>query len=107
MDLPTGTVTFLFTDIEGGERLWESRPAQMPQALERYRMLVRQAVEGAAGYLFKTAGDACYAAFISAELAVHAAVNAQLALRQRSSPVGWGARSRQRDFMVRPTLCAA
>jgi class 3 adenylate cyclase len=45
-DLPTGTVTFLFTDIAGSTTLWEQHPEAMPSALARHDALMRQAVEG-------------------------------------------------------------
>ena len=56
--LPSGTVTLLFTDIEGSTRLWESQPVQMHAALVRHDLLVRSAVEATGGYVFKTVGDA-------------------------------------------------
>ena len=64
--LPSGTVTLLFTDIEGSTRLWESQPVQMHAALVRHDLLVRSAVEAAGGYVFKTVGDAFCVAFPTA-----------------------------------------
>ena len=58
VERPTGTVTFLFTDIEGSTRLWEEHPAEMRVALERHDEIVRSAVESNDGYVFSTAGDA-------------------------------------------------
>ncbi len=46
-DLPTGTVTFLFTDIEGSTRAWESHPVEMEAALRRHDAVVRAAIEAA------------------------------------------------------------
>jgi predicted ATPase/class 3 adenylate cyclase len=79
-DLPTGTVTFLFTDIEGSTRLWEHEPQAMAAALARHDTLVREAIDRHAGYVFMTAGDAFCAAFQTADSALAAASDAQLAL---------------------------
>src|SRR6266849_947250 len=81
-DLPTGTVTFLFTDIEGSTRLWEQQPQAMQAALARHDALLRQAIETHGGFVFKTIGDGFCAAFASPEDAVAAALAAQRALHQ-------------------------
>lgn len=47
--LPTGTVTFLFTDVEGSTKLWEQHSEAMKVALARHDVLLRQAIEGAGG----------------------------------------------------------
>ena len=60
---PSGTVTFLFTDIEGSTRMWEEHRAEMPAALEQHDTLLRGAIEAEGGYVFTTAGDAFSAAF--------------------------------------------
>ena len=78
--LPSGTVTFLFTDIQGSTRLWERHPETMSLALRRHDTLVRDAIEACGGYVFKTVGDAFCAAFPSAAEAVAAAGAAQLSL---------------------------
>jgi predicted ATPase/class 3 adenylate cyclase len=77
---PTGTVTFLFSDIEGSAERWESTPDAMTAALQRYDALVRSAVEAHSGYLFKTRGDALRVAFARAPDALAAALAAQRAL---------------------------
>jgi predicted ATPase/class 3 adenylate cyclase len=74
---PTDTVTFLFTDIEGSTRLWEQHPEAMRDALARHDALLRGAIEGHGGSVFKTVGDAFCAAFTSAADALAAAVAAQ------------------------------
>jgi class 3 adenylate cyclase len=86
MGAPSGTVTFLFTDIKGSTRLWESAPEAMRVALERHDELLRSAIESARGYVFKTVGDAFCAAFTSARDAVEAAGAAQRALQTESWP---------------------
>ncbi len=78
--LPTGTVTFLFTDIEGSTRLWEQWPAEMAAALERHDAIIRDAVDRHDGHVFATGGDGYGVAFQRAERAVSAAVDAQLSL---------------------------
>ena len=65
-DLPTGTVTLLFTDVEGSTRLWEAHPAAMQAALARHDALVRHCIEDHDGHVFKTVGDAFCAAFHTA-----------------------------------------
>jgi predicted ATPase/class 3 adenylate cyclase len=75
--LPTGTVTFLFTDVEGSTKLWERGPEAMSQALVRHDELLREAVEAHRGFVFKTMGDAFYAAFSTASAAVEASLDAQ------------------------------
>src|SRR5919202_40185 len=79
-DLPTGTVTFLFTDIEGSTKLWEQYPAAMPQVLARHDQLLQETITTQGGVIFKTVGDACYAAFPTATQALHAAIVGQQAL---------------------------
>ncbi len=55
---PTGTVTFLFTDIEGSTKRWEQYPQQMKAALQRHDHILRSAIEQHNGHVFKTVGDA-------------------------------------------------
>jgi class 3 adenylate cyclase len=80
VQIPSGTVTLLFTDIEGSTRLWESEPDAMAQALRRHDDMLRQAIKQADGYVFKTVGDAFCAAFADADSALCAVLAAQLAL---------------------------
>jgi predicted ATPase/class 3 adenylate cyclase len=84
--IPTGTVTLLFTDIEGSTRLWDADPAAMAIALRRHDAILRAAIENAAGYVFKTVGDAFCAAFETAQLAAEAAVAAQRELGAQEWP---------------------
>src|SRR5437867_4325584 len=78
--LPSGTVTFLFTDIEGSTRLWEQDPEVMRDALTRHDALLRRAIEVHGGHVFKTVGDEFCAAFRTAPDALAAAIDAQRAL---------------------------
>jgi len=63
---PTGTVTFLFTDIEGSTRLWESQPRAMSRAHARHEAILRQAMAAHGGYIYKMIGDAFQVAFSTA-----------------------------------------
>ncbi|MGH7729425.1 MAG: adenylate/guanylate cyclase domain-containing protein, partial [Vulcanimicrobiaceae bacterium] len=74
---PTGTVSFLFTDIEGSTQRWERDQAAMEVALRRHDALTRAAVEAHGGYVFKTLGDAFCCAFARPEEAVAAALDLQ------------------------------
>src|SRR4051794_35352492 len=89
-DLPSGTVTFLFTDIEGSTTLWERDRAAMREAVDRQLAILHSLIEAHHGVLYKTVGDGTQAAFASAEDAVRAAVAAQRALLQESwaDPLG-------------------
>jgi serine/threonine protein kinase/class 3 adenylate cyclase len=86
-DLPTGTVTFLFTDLETSTRLLEADPAAYRAALRRHHDLLRAAVEAHGGAVFETVGDAAYAAFACPTAALAAALAGQLALHRET----WGA----------------
>jgi predicted ATPase/class 3 adenylate cyclase len=88
LNLPTGTVTFLFTDIEGSTRLWQDQPDAMRVALARHNSLVADAIDRAGGHVFKTIGDAYCAAFERADEAVNAAAAAQHALLTEPWPEG-------------------
>src|SRR5262245_25800198 len=84
--LPSGTVTFLFTDIEGSTRLWEQHPEAMRVALARHDALLRQAIGANGGHVFKGMGDQFCAAFAIAPDAIAAALTAQQTLASAS----WG-----------------
>lgn len=77
MELPAGTVTFLFTDIEGSTRLWEEQPEDMKTALARHDALLLQAVDKNGGSVVKTTGDGMLAVFPTAYRAVQAATDGQ------------------------------
>jgi class 3 adenylate cyclase len=62
LNAPTGTVTFLFTDIEGSTKLWEQQPEPMRIALARHDALMRQAIADHSGVAFPTASDVLNAA---------------------------------------------
>jgi class 3 adenylate cyclase len=79
-DLPTGTVTFLFTDIEGSVKMWERDAPAMQVALARHDEILEQSIEERGGYIFKTVGDAFCAAFPTASNALEATLVAQQAL---------------------------
>ena len=81
---PTGTVTFLFTDIEGSTKMWEKNAETMRCALARHDEILRSAVEERGGFIFKTVGDAFCAAFPTAPQALEAALKAQRMLSLRN-----------------------
>jgi class 3 adenylate cyclase len=74
---PSGTVTFLFSDIANSTSLWEEAPAEMAVALRTHDLIVRCAIERHDGYVFATGGDGFCAAFASAANAVLAAAESQ------------------------------
>ena len=83
---PSGTLTFLFTDIEGSTRLWDQHAEAMVVALERHDQIVRYSIEEHGGVVFATGGDGFAAAFSRSKDAVHAAVGAQVALSRELWP---------------------
>jgi predicted ATPase/class 3 adenylate cyclase len=84
--MPSGTVTLLFTDIEGSTRAWDAHPTEMREALQRHDDLVRDAVVRHGGYVFKTVGDAFCVAFQDASCAVAGAVDAQRSISREPWP---------------------
>ncbi len=78
--LPHGTVTLLFSDIEGSTRLWEEDSARMRDALAAHNQILRSTIGAHRGHVFKTVGDSFCAVFASAADAVTAAIAAQHAL---------------------------
>jgi len=85
IDIPTGTVTFLFTDIEGSTKLSQEFPDTLPIALEKHHSILNVAIESNNGFVFEIIGDAFCCAFLNASDAVKAAYDAQLKL----SKVKW------------------
>ncbi len=79
-NLPSGTVTFLFTDIAGSTQRWEHDADAMRAILTRHDALLGMAIDNHGGVVFKTVGDAFYAAFTNAPAALDAALAAQRAL---------------------------
>ncbi len=78
--LPSGTITFAFTDIEGSARRWERDTAAMQDGVRRHDALMRAAIGAHGGHVFKTIGDAFCASFWRPQDAVAAMLDAQRAL---------------------------
>ncbi|MFQ5966857.1 MAG: BMP family ABC transporter substrate-binding protein [Acidimicrobiia bacterium] len=115
---PTGTVTFLLTDIEASTRLWEQSPRVMNEAVAWHDEVLRRIIERNGGFVFTTAGDAFAAAFSDPMLAAAAAVEAQHeigareweevgALRVRMSLDTGIAQERDNDYFGPPVNRAA
>jgi predicted ATPase/class 3 adenylate cyclase len=96
--LPSGTVTFLFTDIEGSTSRWEHDPVAMSEALKRHDAVSSEDVAAADGVLFKMTGDGCCAAFSDADSAARAALALRDHLAAEKWPAGIG------DLKVRMAL---
>ena len=84
MTLPTGTVTFLFTDIEGSTKLAQEHPDEMPALLARHNEILNQAIESNNGFVFRSMGDSFSAAFHNASDALNAALDAQRLLHNEA-----------------------
>jgi len=91
MELTAGFVTLLFTDIEGGVRLWEDDPDAMAVASARNDRIIREQVEASGGHVFKAVGDAHRAVFLDPVAALSSAVAIQRVVsaepRESSLPV--------------------
>ncbi len=109
VDPPKGTVSFLFTDIEGSTKRWESDPDGMQSALAVHDRLLRTAIEAHGGWMFKHTGDGVCAAFESAQGAVEAAIQAQrgLELPVRMGIATGDAEARDGDYFGLPLNRAA
>jgi predicted ATPase/class 3 adenylate cyclase len=86
--LPSGTVTFLFTDLEGSTRLWEEQREAMTTALTRHDAIVRAAIEAHQGRVVKTTGDGFHGVFARPHDALGAAVEAQRAVARETGEGG-------------------
>ena len=84
--LPTGTVTFLFTDIEGSTKLAREHPESWEAARARHHVVMQRAIESNHGYVFQIIGDAFCAAFHTAGDALLASVKSQTDLHSEN----WG-----------------
>src|SRR5579871_185076 len=84
MRLPAGTLTFLFTDIEGSTRLWEDFPEAMRSALARHDAILKQAIEQHNGFWVKSTGDGLLTAFKTVPEALWAALDAQRYLKSQA-----------------------
>jgi predicted ATPase/class 3 adenylate cyclase len=84
--IPSGTVTFLFTDIEGSTGLWEQYPEQMRTAFRRQEAILRETAAKHGGYVYKMIGDAFQVAFETAPAAICAALEGQRRLQMER----WG-----------------
>ena len=88
MTNPSGTITLLFSDIEGSTKLWEHASSAMNEALRRHDEIVRTAIDEQGGYVFKTVGDAFCAAFSTSDAALLAASALQHTLGVEAWPPG-------------------
>jgi class 3 adenylate cyclase len=92
--LPRGTVTFLFTDIEGSTKLLTRLRERYAEALSQHRSILGAAAAANAGHEIDSKGDSCFFAFARANDAVAAAVAAQRALAEHPWPEGGAVRVR-------------
>ena len=93
-ELPAGTVTFLFTDIEGSTGLLKRLRDRYGDVLAEHERILRDVIEGEGGQVVDTQGDAIFAAFPRATAAAAAAVAAQRALAAEPWPDGEAVRVR-------------
>jgi predicted ATPase/class 3 adenylate cyclase len=93
-ELPSGTVTFLFTDLEVSTRLWDQEPDAMREALARHDAILSDAVEAHGGVIVKGRGDGVHAVFATADAAVRAAIACELAMDAEVWPVSEALRVR-------------
>ena len=82
--LPSGTVTFLFTDIEGSTGRWQAHPHEMQECVEQHDALLRRAIEDASGHVVKQFGDGMMAVFDDAHRAIAAAVASSPRQKERA-----------------------
>jgi predicted ATPase/class 3 adenylate cyclase len=89
-ELPTGTVTFLFTDLEGSTRLWEEQPGAMQVVLARHDEILREAIGAHGGQVVKSTGDGMLSVFASAHGALEGCLAAQRTLIEEAWPESTG-----------------
>lgn len=104
--LPTGTVTFLFTDIENSTLLVQELGERWLEVLDTQRRVLREAITANAGHLMWSEGDSFYVVFASATEAANAVVSAQQALAAQAWPEGFPVRVRMGLHTGEATLVA-
>jgi class 3 adenylate cyclase len=104
MTLPSGTVTFVFTDIEGSTRLLQELGDEYGDVVSAHRRIIRKTFGAHDGTEMDTQGDAFFFSFARARAAVDAAVNAQRALREHAWPGGREVRVRMGLHTGEPTV---
>lgn len=104
MTLPSGTVSFLFTDVQGSTRLLRQLGSSYAQLLSEHEHILRAAVAKAGGHELDTEGDALFAAFGRVRDAVAAAVAAQVALGAHKWPGGVDVRVRMGVDVGEPSV---
>jgi len=82
--LPSGTVTFLLTDLEGSTRLWEQDPDAMKVAMIRHDEILEKSIAANRGFIFSRMGDGVAAAFATAGDALASAAAIKQALAQEN-----------------------
>ena len=89
-DLPTGTITYLFTDVEGSTPLWQQHPNEMKSVMARHDSLIMSTVEANGGTVVRPRGegDSIFAVFLRASDAVGASCAAQQLLLRETWPEG-------------------
>lgn len=85
-NLPSGEVTFLFTDIEGSTKLAQDSPDTLNESIQKHNTILREAIESNGGFVFRIVGDAFNAAFANSENAVGAAKKSQAGLLTEKWP---------------------
>ena len=80
-NLPAGTVTFLFTDIEGSTKIAQEHPDAMPALLARHHEILNQVIKSHNGVVFQIVGDSFCSSFHQAKDALQAALEAQRKLQ--------------------------
>src|SRR5207244_11079460 len=93
-ELPTGTVTFLFTDIEGSTQLLRDLSEGYASVWKEHQLIIREALAADGGAEVGTEGDSLFAAFSSAPGAIRPAVGAQRGLAAHAWPAGCTVRVR-------------
>lgn len=89
-ELPSGTVTFLCTAIEGSTTLWDRFPEEMGSVVPRVEQILCAEIAGAEGVVFRSAGDEVSAVFSSVDQAIDACASIQQALRREAWPASLG-----------------
>ena len=88
--LPSGTLTLMFTDIEGSSRLWDTHRSGMAEALTQHNEILRSAITGCGGRIVKDKGDGFFAVFLAADEAVRCAVEIQQQIQRANWPADTG-----------------